>query len=54
MTLETRDFSRVGERLGKLAGPVVIIQEGNYPSASLGADIAAFLAGFLSTFQNHS
>ena len=51
MKLETRDFTSVGEQLGKLSGPVVLIQEGGYPSINLGENLNAFLTGFLSTFQ---
>ncbi|QJQ94644.1 MULTISPECIES: histone deacetylase family protein [Halomonadaceae] len=48
--LETEDFVRVGERLGRLSTPIVLVQEGGYPTESLGANLAAFLDGFRRTF----
>ncbi len=47
MTLETEDFYRVGQRLAQLKAPKVIVQEGGYPTDSLGANLAAFLQGFI-------
>lgn len=49
LALETEDFYRLGERLGRLSPPCVIIQEGGYPTASLGQNLAAFLNGFYTT-----
>jgi acetoin utilization deacetylase AcuC-like enzyme len=39
-------FRRIGEALGALAMPTVIVQEGGYLSEHLGANLAATLAGF--------
>lgn len=39
-------FRRIGETLGALALPTVIVQEGGYLSEHLGANLAATLAGF--------
>lgn len=49
LALETDDFRHVGERLGRIATPIVLVQEGGYPTASLGANLATFLEGFRST-----
>lgn len=46
MTLETEDFYRIGQRLAQVKGPKVIVQEGGYPTESLGDNLAAFLQGF--------
>jgi acetoin utilization deacetylase AcuC-like enzyme len=46
MTLETSDFKRMGQRLARLTQPVVLIQEGGYPTDSLTANLEAFLTGF--------
>lgn len=46
MTLETEDFYRIGQRLAQVKGPKVIVQEGGYPTDSLGDNLAAFLQGF--------
>ncbi|MFC3282560.1 histone deacetylase family protein [Litchfieldella rifensis] len=51
LQLETEDFSRVGERLGQLSTPVVLVQEGGYPTNSLGHNLAAFLEGFRRTYR---
>jgi acetoin utilization deacetylase AcuC-like enzyme len=39
-------FRRIGATVGALAMPTVIVQEGGYLSAHLGANLAAALAGF--------
>lgn len=39
-------FARIGGALGALGMPTVIVQEGGYLSAHLGANLAAALAGF--------
>lgn len=46
MALETEDFYRIGQRLAQLKGPKAIVQEGGYPTDSLGDNLAAFLQGF--------
>ncbi len=46
LALETADFARMGARLGRLPLPVVLVQEGGYPTDALGANLAAFLGGF--------
>ncbi|MGC3872987.1 histone deacetylase family protein [Halomonas sp. GXIMD04776] len=47
LALETEDFTRIGARLAALKLPSVVVQEGGYPTESLGANLAAFLRGFL-------
>lgn len=44
--LKTRDFHVVGELLGKLGLPTVILQEGGYCVNELGLNVATFLRGF--------
>lgn len=39
-------FSRMGEMLGAMKKPTVIIQEGGYPSPSLGDNLIRFMNGF--------
>ncbi|TFH87424.1 histone deacetylase family protein [Billgrantia azerbaijanica] len=46
MTLETEDFTAVGRRLAALSLPTVLVQEGGYPTGSLGANLAAFMRGY--------
>lgn len=45
MTLATDDFHAVGRRLAALGLPMVLMQEGGYPSESLGANLTALLKG---------
>ncbi len=45
MTLDTDDFHAVGRRLAALGLPLVLVQEGGYPSESLGATLTALLMG---------
>ena len=42
-------FKRAGEIIGRLGSPTLLVQEGGYLSANLGANLAAFLAGLEST-----
>ncbi|SDG58918.1 Acetoin utilization deacetylase AcuC [Onishia taeanensis] len=46
LALETEDFRSIGARLSKLSMPMVLVQEGGYPTAALGANLSAFLEGF--------
>lgn len=39
-------FSRMGEMLGSVSKPTVIVQEGGYPSARLGGNLSRFLEAF--------
>jgi acetoin utilization deacetylase AcuC-like enzyme len=41
----TAGFERIGRAIRGLGMPLVVVQEGGYPSASLGANLAALLAG---------
>ncbi|PTY38685.1 acetylpolyamine aminohydrolase [Saccharospirillum sp. MSK14-1] len=45
MSLTTADFTRVGKRLAQLTQPMVVVQEGGYPTPALGANLSAFLTG---------
>ena len=46
MAISTGGFARIGALLGALRLPTVLVQEGGYLSASLGDNLASFLAGF--------
>ncbi len=46
LALETEDFTHIGRRLARLGLPCMLVQEGGYPTASLGNNLAAFLRGF--------
>lgn len=43
--LRTADFADVGEELGRLGLPTVVVQEGGYATAVLGKNVVAFLHG---------
>ncbi len=47
MTLDTQDFTAVGRRLGRMRLPVVLVQEGGYPTEHLGNNLATFMDGFM-------
>jgi acetoin utilization deacetylase AcuC-like enzyme len=44
-------FTDIGAAIGRLSLPTVLIQEGGYPCAELGGNLARFLAGFESVHQ---
>ena len=46
LAVTTGGFGRIGEQVGTLRLPTVIVQEGGYLSDALGDNLAAFLAGF--------
>lgn len=46
MSLSTEGFARIGEVIGGLKLPTVLVQEGGYPCEELGANLVSFLAGF--------
>jgi acetoin utilization deacetylase AcuC-like enzyme len=46
LALSTSGFRRIGERLGQLNLPTVLIQEGGYVSPVLGSNLVAVLEGF--------
>jgi acetoin utilization deacetylase AcuC-like enzyme len=43
--INTDDFSVIGRRIAEMKLPKVIVQEGGYPSSSLGRNLAALLSG---------
>ncbi|SFH70085.1 histone deacetylase family protein [Modicisalibacter xianhensis] len=49
LALDTEDFTPIGARLNALDLPTVLVQEGGYPTPSLGNNLAAFLRGFGTT-----
>ncbi|WP_053086118.1 histone deacetylase family protein [Nitratireductor soli] len=48
MRVTSDGFSRMGEMLGAIGRPTVIIQEGGYPSPILGENLIRFMEGFRS------
>ena len=46
LAITTQGFEQMGARIGRLALPTLLVQEGGYLSASLGANLVAFLEGF--------
>ncbi len=43
--IETADFAAIGRMIAALQLPVLVVQEGGYPSPSLGANLASLLEG---------
>jgi acetoin utilization deacetylase AcuC-like enzyme len=43
--ITTEDFQVIGRRIAELNLPMVIVQEGGYPSESLGHNLASLLTG---------
>jgi acetoin utilization deacetylase AcuC-like enzyme len=46
LKITTEGFRRIGGALARLGLPTVMVQEGGYLSPSLGANLAAVLAGY--------
>ena len=49
MRISPRGFERAGGLIGEAGMPTLLVQEGGYPSQSLGSTLEAFLGGFLSS-----
>ncbi|WP_137388560.1 histone deacetylase family protein [Rhodoligotrophos defluvii] len=49
MRVTSDGFARMGEMLGAIGRPTVIIQEGGYPSPILGLNLIRFMEGFRAT-----
>ncbi len=47
LKVTTPGFARIGERIGAMRLPTVLVHEGGYLSASLGDNLGAFLNGFM-------
>lgn len=45
LAVTTEGFVRIGERIGRMRLPTLLVHEGGYLSPSLGANLAAFLKG---------
>jgi acetoin utilization deacetylase AcuC-like enzyme len=43
--IETPDFKTIARRIAAFGKPVLVVQEGGYPSPSLGLNLASFLEG---------
>jgi acetoin utilization deacetylase AcuC-like enzyme len=43
--INTRDFATIGARIAEMKLPTAVIQEGGYPSVSLGQNLASLLGG---------
>ena len=46
LTVTTRGFEKIGARIAAMKLPTVLVQEGGYLNAALGANLASFLSGF--------
>lgn len=51
LALETDDFVALGRRLAAIELPTVLVQEGGYPTESLGRNLAAFMQGYIDTHE---
>lgn len=51
-TLDTHDFAAIGERIGRLGGPVIAVQEGGYCTEMLGVNAVALLRGLSEGLAN--
>lgn len=51
LSVSTPGFARIGEAIGKLGLPTVIVQEGGYLCDALGANLTSFLTGFGSSHR---
>ena len=43
--IETPDFAMIGKTIAQLRFPTLVVQEGGYPSPSLGHNLASLLRG---------
>ena len=43
--IETQDFEDIGRLIADLGRPMLVVQEGGYPSPHLGANLASLLKG---------
>jgi acetoin utilization deacetylase AcuC-like enzyme len=43
--IQTQDFARIGSRIAQCQWPTLVVQEGGYPSESLGLNLASLLKG---------
>lgn len=46
LAVTTEGFARIGEAIGKLGLPSILVQEGGYLNEALGPNLVAFLGGF--------
>jgi acetoin utilization deacetylase AcuC-like enzyme/GNAT superfamily N-acetyltransferase len=53
-SLMARDFTTIGEKIGGLQKPTLVIQEGGYNNRSIGINAKSFFAGVLSGRSNHA
>lgn len=44
-SIRTEDFAQIGARIAQMRLPTVVVQEGGYPSESLGSNLASLLKG---------
>jgi acetoin utilization deacetylase AcuC-like enzyme len=43
--IRTEDFETIGRRIAEMRLPLAVVQEGGYPSESLGSNLASILKG---------
>ena len=46
LSITTNGFERIGQRIGDMMLPTVIVQEGGYLSVELGINLRSFFEGF--------
>ena len=46
LSITTNGFERIGQRIGDMKLPTVIVQEGGYLSVELGINLRSFLEGY--------
>ncbi|MCB1754290.1 MAG: histone deacetylase family protein [Gammaproteobacteria bacterium] len=51
LSVTTKGFNRIAQRIAQLGKPTVLVQEGGYLSDSLGKNLASFLEGFEKTHR---
>ena len=54
LTVTPDGFAKIGEKIGALTCPIVLVQEGGYVSATLGENLFQFISGFRATNKNKS
>lgn len=54
LTVTPVGFAKIGEKIGALTCPIVLVQEGGYVSVTLAENLFQFISGFRATNKNKS
>ena len=54
LTVSPDGFARIGEKIGTLSCPTVLVQEGGYVSETLAENLYQFISGFGATTKTHT